>query len=148
VTGFGLAGHLLDLLEADGLRARVERAALPLLPGAATLWAAGQRSTAHPANHAAFAARIDGADAADEGWLFDPQTSGTLLLAIDPARRDETLEAFTAAGEPALVRIGEIVASEGSEGGAGGGRITIVPGHVDPPDSPHAHGRSRYTAPS
>ncbi len=112
VTGFGLAGHLLNLLDESGLIARIERQAVTLLPGARGLWDRGLRSTAHPANHAAFAPRVMGASEADEGWLFDPQTSGGLLLAIAPERTQAISRAFREAGEPELVRIGCLVAGK------------------------------------
>lgn len=146
VTGFGLAGHLLDLLEADDLGARIERAAIPFLPGAATLWAAGHRSTAHPANREAFASRVAGGAADDEAWLFDPQTSGPLLLAVDPARERETVEAFAGAGEPPIVRIGEVLPSRGGEDGKRGGHIEIQPARPGSPEPSHERDRSRYTA--
>ena len=94
----------------SGLVARIEREAVTLLPGARGLWDGGLRSTAHPANHAAFASRVTGASDDDEGWLFDPQTSGGLLLAIDPARTQAIQRAFREAGEPELARIGCLVA--------------------------------------
>jgi selenophosphate synthase len=52
-----------------------------------------------------------GASDADQGWLFDPQTSGGLLLAIDPERTQAIRQAFLEAGEPELARIGSLVAS-------------------------------------
>jgi len=121
VTGFGLAGHLLNLLDESGLIARIERQAVTLLPGARGLWDRGLRSTAHPANHAAFAPRVMGASEADEGWLFDPQTSGGLLLAIAPERTQAISRAFREAGEPELVRIGCLVAGKPESLAARGG---------------------------
>ena len=52
ITGFGLGGHLLEMLQASGCGAVLDEAALPLLPGAADLLAAGHASTLHPANRA------------------------------------------------------------------------------------------------
>ena len=89
---------------------------LPRLVGPAhaaeLLFGSGLRSTAHPANRAAFAPQVAGACESDEAWLFDPQTSGGLLLALDPAGSDACLAAFRAAGEPPIVRIGSIVAPD------------------------------------
>lgn len=114
VTGFGLAGHLLTLLDATGLGAEIERGAVPFLPGARQLWAEGLRSTAHPANREAFEPRIRGASEADEAWLFDPQTSGGLLLTVPPDDTDALIESFRAAGEPELTRIGRIRSVDGA----------------------------------
>lgn len=111
VTGFGLAGHLLSLL-GSGLSVCLERTALPLLPGARALWRAGHRSTAHPANREAFAARVRGASDDDEAWLFDPQTAGGLLLAISENEVEKVLRAFSDAGEPPVGQIGRFVAAK------------------------------------
>jgi selenide,water dikinase len=130
VTGFGLAGHLLTLLSRDGLIARLERDAMPLLPGAAVLWEGGLLSTADPANRAAFAPRVDIPSGSDAPWLFDPQTAGGLLLAVAPERTAACLEAFARAAEPPVFHIGRIAeptaASETSRSSQG--RIEVVDG--------------------
>ncbi|MCX8509300.1 MAG: selenide, water dikinase SelD, partial [Rhodobacteraceae bacterium] len=59
VTGFGLAGHLLSILDASGLTATLDLAAIPLLPGALALAEAGHGSSLLPANRQA-AARMNG----------------------------------------------------------------------------------------
>ena len=107
VTGFGFAGHLLTLLSRDDLLAELDGEAMPLLPGARTLWADGLVSTADPANRMAFEARVD-APEADLPWLFDPQTAGGLLLAVAPEAVDGILAEFKAAGEPPVSRVGRI----------------------------------------
>lgn len=111
VTGFGFAGHLLTMLEREDLVAEIERSALPLLPGAHTLWESGLRSTAHPANREAFRGKVRAARAEDEAWLFDPQTAGGLLLAVPEAEADSVLKTFEQAGEPKVTRIGRIATS-------------------------------------
>ena len=107
VTGFGFAGHLLTLLSRDDLLAELDGEAMPLLPGARTLWADGLLSTADPANRMAFEARVD-APEADLPWLFDPQTAGGLLLAVAPEAVDGIIAEFKAAGEPPVSRVGRI----------------------------------------
>ncbi len=114
VTGFGLAGHLLSLLDEGRLDVRLDRRVVPLLPGARALWDSGLRSTAHPANREAFAPRIRGAGEADEAWLFDPQTAGGLLLAVAEDTVGSLIEAFESAGEPRIVAIGRFVPASGS----------------------------------
>ncbi len=139
VTGFGLAGHLLTLLRDGRLRARLERDAIPLLPGARDLWERGLRSTAHPANREAFEPEVSGASRSDDGWLYDPQTAGGLLLALAPGGLGSLTDAFVAAGEPPPVRIGRIEeraadrapdSPDAGTPGAGtpGARIEIVDG--------------------
>jgi len=127
VTGFGFAGHLRTLLDTAGLAAEIERGSLPLLPGAHTLWEGGLRSTAHPANRDAFGGRISGATESDEAWLFDPQTAGGLLLAVDPEDASAVIEAFSKAGEPPVARIGHITGRvSGPSNKPGVGRIDVV----------------------
>lgn len=85
VTGFGLAGHLIEILQASGLDATLALDALPLLPGFAELVDLGVESTLAPANReverwitASESVRRSAAYAA----LFDPQTCGGLLLGV------------------------------------------------------------------
>ena len=119
VTGFGLAGHLLGLLDPPGHVADLDREALPCLPGARTLWQDGLRSTAHPANAGAFASRVSIRDEGDEAWLYDPQTAGGLLAAIAAADAPRVVDALAMAGVDAF-RIGEIAAESDP-----GGRIRV-----------------------
>jgi len=85
ITGFGLLGHLLEML-GDELGAELALTALPLLNGALDTMRAGIYSTMHTANVRSYASRAQGTDV-DESLreiLFDPQTSGGLLLGIAP----------------------------------------------------------------
>lgn len=84
VTGFGLLGHALDLAD-DGIRIEIDSDRVPMLPVAVDLAAAGHRTSAHEANHAWIADRVD-AELSDQQWamLIDPQTTGGLLAAIEP----------------------------------------------------------------
>ena len=85
VTGFGLAGHLFEMLDASGVSARLSLDTLPLLPGFAELAGDGIESTLAPANREV-EARIEASDAARSdpryAALFDPQTSGGLLVGL------------------------------------------------------------------
>ncbi len=106
VSGFGLAGHLSAMLRASDRAARLERAALPLLPGVARMLAAGRRSTFHAQNRAAF--DVDGPDAPEVEALFDPQTAGGLLVAVPPDVAAAVVAALHAAGEPDAAIIGAV----------------------------------------
>ncbi|GLS86628.1 hypothetical protein GCM10010873_16020 [Cypionkella aquatica] len=90
VTGFGLVGHLLEILDASGVAATLHSAAIPTLPGALALAAAGQASSLAPANRAAAIGRISGAETALKALLYDPQTAGGLLATV-PAEIAATL---------------------------------------------------------
>ncbi|HKJ25473.1 MAG TPA: selenide, water dikinase SelD [Myxococcota bacterium] len=125
VSGFGLAGHLGELLAASDAAARLHLADLPLLPGAATLFGLGLRSSAHDANVAnAPSLRLEPGAARDPraAAIFDPQTSGGLLLALPEPRADALVEALRAAGDPAAARIGRVIAP-----GRDGARIEVSP---------------------
>jgi selenide,water dikinase len=108
VTGFGLAGHLLNLCLASGVGARVRLDAVPLLPGALVLSQTGIASTLHPANRAAAAPRLTAPDDPRVALLFDPQTGGGLLAAVPPEGLAGRIDRLTAAGVSAAV-IGTVV---------------------------------------
>ncbi len=115
VTGFGLAGHLLEMLQASGVGATLDLQSIPVLPGFEELHRAGIASTLAPSNHAA-AIHIDSDDTATEGnhrWaaLFDPQTSGGLLLAVPAERTGSLLNQLHAEGITEATCIGEITSS-------------------------------------
>tara|TARA_R110002110_G_scaffold205066_7_gene417156 strand:+ start:299902 stop:302115 length:2214 start_codon:yes stop_codon:yes gene_type:complete len=109
VTGFGLAGHLLEML-GPGQGARLELDAIPLLPGAHRSLSAGIFSTAHTDNAQASAAPdvIMGSPAGQA--LFDPQTSGGLLLAVDPRHANALCAALRDAGYADTAIVGEVIA--------------------------------------
>ncbi|MFK7898609.1 MAG: selenide, water dikinase SelD [Myxococcota bacterium] len=108
VTGFGLAGHLLTLLDDDGRVAELNREAIPIFEGAQALFDRGLRSTAHPANRTGFLDRIVDASELDEAWLFDPQTAGGLLLCVAEEQARGMIRAFDEAGEPPVHILGRI----------------------------------------
>ena len=109
VTGFGLLGHLHEMTRPD-LTARVHAAALPVIPAARGyadgfyLTAAAQRNR----NFAAAWARLRGLSFADEEILFDPQTSGGLLFALDADVADDFVREIAALGLP-CGKIGQLL---------------------------------------
>ncbi len=103
VTGFGLAGHLLEMVRAADLAAELVLDDLPALDGALELLARGERSTFHEQNR-----RLSRAFSGETGprfeLLFDPQTAGGLLLGVPPDRLEAVLSELRAAGdEPAVI---------------------------------------------
>jgi selenide,water dikinase len=116
VTGFGLAGHLLEMLRASQVSAELTLEDIPLLPGAAELLAGGMESTLAPANRRA-EAEIAAAPAAQRApahaAVFDPQTSGGLLIGIPSERGPGLLAELQRAGIPAC-RIGRVTAADPS----------------------------------
>lgn len=110
VTGFGLAGHLGEMLEGSLLLAEIDLAALPVLEGAEDMVAAGIRSTLHVRNeHLPDSVALR--NAADHpgryALLFDPQTSGGLLAALPAHEAHGCLKALQEAGCTAAL-IGEM----------------------------------------
>jgi selenide,water dikinase len=103
VTGFGLAGHLLEMLEASACAATLTLDRVPLLPGACVLAAAGHASSLAPANRAATTPRMRFAESPRAALLFDPQTSGGLLAAVPADLAQALLAALTTAGQPAAI---------------------------------------------
>lgn len=114
ITGFGLAGHLASMLTGSGCAARISLAALPALPGAVKLFSRGEKSTFHDENAKAVRAMaIDPVLVRDPRLqlLFDPQTAGGLLLALDPEAVPEALASLRAAGYAEAAVIGDLTSA-------------------------------------
>lgn len=95
VTGFGLAGHLAEMLLASRARAVLNTSRLPILPGFRKMVDRGIESTLAPDNRAvASKIAISGAEleGAETAVLFDPQTSGGLLLGVGPGSAEELIQ--------------------------------------------------------
>ena len=111
VSGFGLAGHLEEMLSASGVGAVLVREALPVLPGALDLMSRGVRSTFHDQN----ASRGEdllakpGSEDEFEALAFDPQTSGGLLIGAGADRADGLVSALRAAGDESAAIIGRVI---------------------------------------
>jgi selenide, water dikinase len=86
VTGFGLAGHGWEMAERSGCTFRFDTARLPLHEGALAAAERGVRTGGDARNREHLAGRVTSqAEPALDALCFDPQTSGGLLAAIDPA---------------------------------------------------------------
>jgi len=110
-----LAGHLLEMLWASGVGARLQLDAIPLLPGAAELFAQGRESTMAVANRSVeMSLEVSTADRLTPTYaaLFDPQTSGGMLLGVDPQHADKLLEQL---GSPHANIIGQVVKCDPEE---------------------------------
>jgi selenide,water dikinase len=111
VTGFGLAGHLLEMCRGAQLQAKVRLADLPLIPQALAFARAGVATGASARNWAAYGSQLAW-PAAAEPWQHtlasDPQTSGGLLLSCSPASADAVLATFRAAGFEQAAVIGTL----------------------------------------
>lgn len=85
VTGFGLLGHLLEMVKGSGLSARLDLDQIPLLPNLHHYLDAGSYPGGTTRNWESYGHEIDSLDDTWRLILADPQTSGGLLIAVDPA---------------------------------------------------------------
>lgn len=110
ITGFGLLGHLGEMVLASGLVATIRAGAVPLLPGVLELAAQGVVPGGTMRNLEWLGERVSLDPAIPEPLrlvLGDAQTSGGLLIAIDPARENALLEGLRWRGTEGVV-IGEM----------------------------------------
>ena len=89
VTGFGLAGHLLEMCEGSGLCALLDLDAVPLLPAVDEYLAAGCIPGGTQRNFASYGHKLAPLSDRQRQLLCDPQTSGGLLVAVRPEARAE-----------------------------------------------------------
>ena len=115
VTGFSFLGHLHEMM-GGRLSCRIDASAVPVLPGAwqaaddCLFTAAGQRNR----NHTGPFVRFEGVPFAMEEILFDPQTSGGLLLAVAPEDAALLETELKGVGLPAAI-VGEITERQDTE---------------------------------
>jgi len=123
VTGFGLAGHALEMARGAKCEVQIDWSAVPLLDGVRQLavhgfvtgasgrnWAGYGHDVTLPANFAP----------EDQALLTDPQTSGGLLVACEPGAVDAVLATFSRHGFGAAAVVGRCVAASGTP------RLTVV----------------------
>ena len=111
VTGFGLVGHLAEMLRASNCTAALYLGHLPLLKGARECLDAGWLSSLHPQNLRGQHLIGNAADFDQHPlWalLFDPQTAGGLLAGIPEAQSEDCLQALHSAGYPQARCIGRV----------------------------------------
>jgi selenide,water dikinase len=111
VTGFGLAGHSLEMARAAGLTARLDMTRIPLLKGVREWAAQGMLTGASARNWAAYGAEVAlgaGIDELDRGLLTDPQTSGGLLISCAPEAVATVMDTLSRHGFGQASEIGEM----------------------------------------
>jgi selenide,water dikinase len=116
VTGFGLAGHVLDMLSEGRLDCRLSLENIPLLPDVRALADMGLIPEGSYRNRAAYENQVEivsRCNATDLDFLFDAQTSGGLLLALAPDRAEEVLRVCREAGFDNAAAIGKFEPGEG-----------------------------------
>jgi len=133
VTGFGLLGHLLEMLRASGMDAVLDPEAIPALEGALPLIARGITSSLHADNTAAFSALSPEAQLHETApLLIDPQTAGGLLAGV-PAEYAAACLADLLALNYRAGLIGRVDAQSGDEP-----RVHFAKGAAELPAAPAA----------
>jgi len=115
VTGFGLAGHALELARGAACTVQIDWAKVPLLEGVRALAAQGMVTGASARNWAGYGSDVflpDGFGPTDQALLCDPQTSGGLLVSCAPEVVDVVMAIFRRHGFDAAVEIGQITAAQ------------------------------------
>ena len=115
VTGFGLAGHVLEMARGAGCEAQIDWPAVPLLAGVRALAAQGFVTGASGRNWEGYGADVRlsaGFAAEDQALLSDPQTSGGLLVACDPSAVDAVLAVFRRHGFEQAAVVGRMAATD------------------------------------
>ncbi len=116
ITGFGLLGHLHEMVAASGVGARISARAVPVLGGAPELAGAGAIAGGTTRNLEWLADKVRWAPAIDGTTrilLADAQTSGGLLIAVAPERAQTLEEALRVRGVATVARIGQVVLRDG-----------------------------------
>ncbi|QIB52021.1 selenide, water dikinase SelD [Pseudomonas sp. OIL-1] len=113
VTGFGLLGHLVEMAEGSGVKARVEYARVPRLASVDYYLSAGCVPGGTGRNFDSYGHKVADMPQAWRNLLCDPQTSGGLLVAVDPAA-EASFVALAESEGLQLEPIGECVVADGS----------------------------------
>jgi len=114
VTGFGIVGHILELAKGSGSQINISYKNLPFYPNTLEMYMKGQTTGSNKANRKLSEGflkidkRLSGKE---EELLFDPQTSGGLLLSLPDFQSDELINQLKKQGIDNVVKIGEVIAS-------------------------------------
>ena len=117
VTGYGLAGHASEMADGAGLTLEIDVASLPTIPGVEAVAIPRNFTRGTASNKAFLEGRISveaGVDLARLEFAFDPQTSGGLLVAINPSRLDAFLAELRRRGALAAAVVGRVVPRRGN----------------------------------
>jgi selenide,water dikinase len=112
VTGFGLAGHALEMARGAGCDLQIDWAQAPLLADVRALAGRGMVTGASGRNWAGYGGQVvvpEGFAAEDRALLTDPQTSGGLLVACDAASADAVMALFARHGFDSAAVVGQVL---------------------------------------
>ncbi|NET63119.1 MAG: hypothetical protein F6K63_01365 [Moorea sp. SIO1G6] len=114
ITGFGLLGHLLEMVNASNVSVELELAAIPILPGAIETVQAGITSSILPKNFRSsiyIKNSLEVSHLANYQLLFDPQTSGGLLAYIPAEKADQCINKLKTFGHKQSCLIGRVISA-------------------------------------
>jgi len=115
VTGFGILGHSLELARGSDVQIDLIYSNLPFYPNALRMYQKGETTGSNKANRrlaeGAWEMTVHLSEE-EQDLLFDPQTSGGLLLAVPDSQADELAAQLKRGGVETAVRVGEVVASD------------------------------------
>ena len=121
VTGFGLAGHALELARGAGVDVHIDWSQVPLLEGVRELAQQGHITGASARNWSGYGADVQlpasGFDAIDQALLSDPQTSGGLLVSCAPESLDAVMAVFERHGFAQAAVVGQVTPQTGERPG-------------------------------
>ena len=114
ITGFGIIGHSLEMAKGSGVQINLSYDKLSFYPNAVDMYRKGETTGSNKANRKlseGFFKKIRKLSAEEEELLFDPQTSGGLLLSVPSNAADRLTAELRRAGIKVAVQVGEVVAS-------------------------------------
>ena len=112
ITGFGILGHALEMAKGSGVQVELDYSRLPFYPNALKMYQQGETTGSNKANRKladGLWKMVQSRSLEEEELLFDPQTSGGLLLSLPAAQADELLAALKQAGVETAARVGQVV---------------------------------------
>ena len=118
ITGFGILGHALEMATASSVRIEIEFSALPSYPNAVDMYRKGETTGSNTANSKFvedslhICARLS---EEQHQWLFDPQTSGGLLLSVPAPLAETIVNQLRGAGVSSACVIGKVESSSHPE---------------------------------
>jgi selenide,water dikinase len=114
ITGFGIVGHSLEMATGSGVQIDLFYKELPIYPHALEMYRKGETTGSNKANrklsegHLEISAKIS---REEEELLFDPQTSGGLLLSVPESQAKQLIDELKTAGVETAVKIGKVAPS-------------------------------------
>ena len=114
ITGFGVIGHSLEMAKGSGVQINLSYDKLPFYPNALEMYRRGETTGSNEANRKlaeGFFKKTKKLSREEEELLFDPQTSGGLLLSVSSDKAEQLILALKNGGIGYTAQVGEAVAS-------------------------------------